>query len=577
MFIKSLTISSEKEIIREIIFRKGINLIIDETINLEDTSTGNNVGKTTVLKLIDFCFGADAKIIYTDQENSKITYDLVKDFLEKNKILITLILSENLDDANSKQIIIERNFLSRKKAIRRINEQDIQDKDFELELTKLLFPEHQAEKPSLRQIISHNIRYRDENINNTLKTLHKYTSDAEYETLYLFLFGCDFNNGNEKQKILNKLNQEDTFQKRLEKNQTKNAYETALSFIEEDIKVLNAKKANLNLNENFERDLDNLNLVKYQINKLSSEINRLKIRRDLIKESEQELASSISNINLNELYQIYQQTTMLVDNIQKTFDDLVKYHNQMLSEKIKFISKELPQLENEINGKEEQLKQLLKQEKELTSLISKSDTFADLEKLISNLNEKYRQKGEYENIIQQLNEIEKNVEEYNKQLNIIDNVLFSDEFEKTVKSQIFKFNRHFSEISNQLYGEQYAIKYEKTTDRKNQKLYKFSTFNLNFSSGKKQGEVSAFDIAYISFADEEDMPCLHFLLNDKKELMHDNQISKIAEIVNKNNIQFVASILKDKLPIELNKEEYFILKLSQNDKLFRIENIKKID
>jgi len=572
MFIKSLTISTDKEIIREIIFRIGINLIIDETINLDKTTTGNDVGKTTVLKLVDFCFGADAKIIYTDQENPKITYPLVKEFLENNKILVTLILTENLDDVNANQIVIERNFLSKKHAIRRINEQDIQDKDFELELTKLLFPEYQAEKPSLRQIISHNIRYRDESINNTLKTLSRYTSDAEYETLYLFLFGCDFNKGSEKQGILTKLKQEHTFQKRLEKNQTKNAYETVLSFIEENIKVLKTKKANLNLNENFEQDLDNLNLVKYQINRLSSEINKLKIRRDLIKESEQELASSVANIDTNELSQIYQQTTMLIDNIQKTFDDLVKYHNQMLNEKIKFISKELPQLEKEISNKGEQLKQLLKQEKELANLIAKSDTFEDLEKLIGNLNEKYRQKGEYENIIQQLNEVEKNVKDYNEQLNVIDDALFSDEFEQVVKNQIFKFNRHFSSISNQLYGEQYAIKYDITTDKNVQKLYKFSAFNLNFSSGKKQGEISAFDIAYISFADEENMPCLHFLLNDKKELMHDNQLSKIAEIVSNKNIQFVASILKDKLPSELNQEEFFILKLSQNDKLFRIEN-----
>ncbi len=42
------------------------------------------------------------------------------------------------------------------------------------------------------------------------------------------------------------------------------------------------------------------------------------------------------------------------------------------------------------------------------------------------------------------------------------------------------------------------------------------------------------------------------------------------------NIQFVASILKDKLPEELNHEEFFILKLSQDDKLFRIENYEII-
>lgn len=570
MFIKSLTISSETEIIREIKFRKGINLIVDETINLDETSTGNNVGKTTVLKLIDFCFGADAKIIYTEQENKKVSYNLVKEFLEKNKILITLILTENLDNENAEQIIIERNFLSRKNSIRRINDNDIQEKDFETELTKLLFPEHKNEKPTLRQIISHNIRYKDENINNTLKTL-SFGKDVDYETLYLFLFGCDFNNGNEKQKILTKINQEYTFQKRLEKNQTKNAYETALSLIEEDIKILDEKKTNLNLNENFEQDLDKLNKLKYQLNKLSSEINKLNIRRDIIKETQQELNHSVSSINLNELHQIYQQTTKLVGNIQKTFDDLVIYHNQMLNEKVKFISKELPQLENEINNKNEQLKKLLKQEKELSNLIAKSDTFEDLQELINDLNEKYRQKGEYENIIQQLNEVEANIKDFNEQLNIIDNELFSDEFEQIVKNQIFKFNKHFSSISNQLYGEQYAIKYDKTINKNNQKLYKFSAFNLNFSSGKKQGEISSFDIAYISFADEENIACLHFLLNDKKELMHDNQLSKIAEIVNDNNIQFVASILKDKLPEDLKNEDYFILKLSQTDKLFRIE------
>jgi hypothetical protein len=64
---------------------------------------------------------------------------------------------------------------------------------------------------------------------------------------------------------------------------------------------------------------------------------------------------------------------------------------------------------------------------------------------------------------------------------------------------------------------------------------------------------------------------MHFILNDKKELMHDNQLVKIADLVNKNEIQFVASILKDKLPDELNKKEYFIVELSEDSKLFRIE------
>ena len=569
MFLKSLTISNDKKVIRKIEFRKGINLIVDES---KEQITGNNVGKTTVLKLIDFCLGASPKNIYVDPESKRQEYQLVKDFLIENEVLITLILTNSLDDENAKKIVIERNFLPRNKIIRKIDGNSYTDKEFELELLNLIFPDHYAEKPTFRQIISHNIRYKDESINNTLKTLDRYTSDAEYETLYLFLFGCDFNKGNTKQEILSKLKQEDNYKSRLEKQQTKTAYETTLSLINNKIEELNKQKANFNLNENFEADLDKLNNLKYQINKTSSEISKLKIRRNLIIEAEQELNSTKSDIDLKQLQLIYQQATSQINNIQKTFNDLVTYHNQMIIEKVKFIKKELPSLDTIIQNKNVFLKKILSDESSLSASIVKSDSFEELENLIIELNENYRKKGEYENIISQLEEVENNIKDYNKKLNEIDGELFSDDFKFIVKNQLDKFNKHFASISNSLYGEEYAIKYDIITNRKHQRLYKFSAFNTNLSSGKKQGEISCFDIAYTRFADDENIPCLHFLLNDKKELMHNNQLVKIAELVNRNDIQFVASILKDKLPEELNHEDFFILKLSQNAKLFRIEN-----
>ncbi len=569
MFIKSLTITSGAKVIREIEFHKGLNLIVDES---EHQITGNSVGKTTVLKLVDFCLGADKKNIYVDPETKRDEYKLVKDFLIENKVLITLTLTSDLDNHEANEVVIERNFLSSvKEGIRRINSQQILAENFEMELGKTLFPDHLEDKPSFRQIISHNIRYKDENINNTLKTLDKYTSDAEYETLYLFLFGCEFTKGNSKQEILIKLKQEDTYKNRLEKNQTKTAYETALSLINNDIEELNKKKSSFNLNENFEKDLDKLNQVKYEVNKLSSSIGKLNIRKNLIKETEAELKSSKSDIDLRQLEIIYEQATTKVKTIQKSFSDLVSFHNTMIEEKVKYITKELPALEKSLAENNNFLKRLLEEEKKVASAISKSDSFEELEKVIVELTEKHRKKGEFENIIQQLNEVDSNIKEFNKQLSEIDNELFSDSFEQVVKTQLNKFNKHFASISSELYGEQYAIKPDIITNKKGQRLYKFSSFNANMSSGKKQGEISCFDMAYTLFADDENIPCLHFLLNDKKELMDDKQLVKISDFVNRNNIQFVASILKDKLPEEINKEEYFVVKLSQNEKLFRIK------
>ncbi len=569
MFLKKLIISSDSKIIRDISFRNGLNLIVDNT---GTQVTGNNVGKTTVLKLIDFCLGAKPNSIWSDPESKKEENTLVKDFLRNNEVLISLILTEGLSAATAKEIKIERNFLARSEIIRRINEQSYTEEEFEIELGKLLFPNLISAKPTFRQLISHNVRYKEESITNTLKTLDKYSSDAEYETLHLFMFGVEFNEGSSKQTVLAKLKQEETFKSRLEKNQTKSAYETALSLIENEIKKINDQKAKLNLNVAYEADLDQLTNIKFEINTASAHLTSLNIKRELILEAQNDLKADHSDIDLAQLQLIYQQATQYIDAIHKTFEDLVDFHNKMIDEKVKFLSEELPSIDQEITKRQAQVRRLLESEKTLSAEIAKSDSFEELEKLIAQLSEKNQKKGEYQTIISQLNEVAEAIDKLNIELAGIDSALFSDAFEQRVKEQLNKFNKFFSEVSQTLYGEQYAVKYDIVVNRKGQKLYRFSAFNLNFSSGKKQGEISCFDIAYILFADSENMPCVHFILNDKKELMHDNQLVKISQLVGKYNIQFVASILRDKLPTELNKQEYIILELSQGDKLFRIEN-----
>ena len=577
MFIKKLIISTPRKVIRTIEFHKGLNLIVDDTPTINTQLTGNNVGKTTVLKLIDFCLGGEASEIYTDFEDKKSVYEDVKNFLIEQEVLITLILTEDLDSVNkSKQIIIERNFLPRSRAIRNINGEPILEKDFENKLMSLLIPNQKSEKPTFRQIISHNIRYKDENINNTLKTLSKYTSDSEYETLYLFLLGCNFNNGAKRQAILTKLKQEENYKNRLEKNQSKESYEIALTMLDNEILELDKKKKSFNINENFEKDLDKLNKIKYRINKISSKVVKLGIRKDLIEEAKENIENSTTNIDLKQLKSLYDEAKLNVSGIQKTFEDLVNYHNTMIEEKLKFITEDLPSLNEKIKLENIELNKLLEEEKTMSKKIAKSASFEELEKTITNINEKYRLKGEYENTISYINEVEENIKRLKNELSNIDNYLFSNEFKELLKLQIKKFNKFFSTVSNELYGESYVLGFSEETNKKNQTIYKFSSFNLNMSSGKKQGEILCFDLAYILFADSEKIPCLHFLLNDKKELMHDNQLLKVADFVKKNNIQLIISILKDKLPENLVDKSNIIIELSQNKKLFRIEEFNKI-
>jgi uncharacterized protein YydD (DUF2326 family) len=572
MFLKSLTITrGDGATIRDIRFHTGLNLIVDDTPVVDGKETGNNVGKTTVLKLVDFCLGAKAKGIYSDHENKRNEYKLVKDFLVENKVRVSLVLKDDLSQKASREVLIERNFLTRKDKIQRIDGNDKTDDEFEETLTGLLFPGHYGKKPTFRQIIAHNIRYKDLSINNTLKNLDGFTRDDEYETLYLFLFGCDFDQGDTKQELRSKIDIEEKFKKRLESEQTKSAYETALALLQLEIEELECRKASLNLNPDFESDLGKLNRIKYQINLTSSEIGRLELRKDLISEAQREIQSGVSAIDLQQLRQIYQQATSLVSGIQKTFQELHDFHNRMVESKIRFIAKDLPVIDAKLAMQSKHLNRLLVEEAELSAAITQSDSFEVLERLIAELNAKHHTKGEYENTLRQLSFVESRLTELSEELAVIDDKLFSDEFAFKIKEQVNKFNRHFSSVSYELYGEKYALKGD-TKIVKGRRLYEFTAFNTNFSSGKKQGEICCFDIAYTLFADEGGIPCMHFLLNDKKELMHDNQLLRIADLVNKKGIQFVASILKDKLPVELNKDKYVILKLSQDEKLFRIED-----
>ena len=71
-----------------------------------------------------------------------------------------------------------------------------------------------------------------------------------------------FNEGAKKQALVTKINQEKTFRERLEKKQTKTTYEIALDLVDDEIDVLNKKKASFNLNETLEEDLEQLNIIK---------------------------------------------------------------------------------------------------------------------------------------------------------------------------------------------------------------------------------------------------------------------------------------------------------------------------
>lgn len=570
MYLSKLTISSPGKVIRDIEFHKGLNLIVDETPE-NTTGTGNNVGKTTVLRLIDYCLGGDVDGIYRNPEDKHENYVLVKDFLTGNNVIVTLILVDDLDTPSEK-VVIERDFKMGRSSLIRINGKDVTRKDFVTELESAIFPKVKTETPSFRQIIAHNIRIDNLRLENTLKTLTM-GKNEEYEALYLFMFGCPNDSAARKTQLAQELDTEKKYKRRMERNRSKNEYKAALSVIESDIEKLVERKDNLNINENLQLDIDSLNALRAQINKVTSKTSLLSLRRELINETVESFDKQNFGEDMVQLEMIYKQASAYVPKMQRTFKELVDFHNTMLENKKAFVAQELPSIQEEIESLSVELERLKEKETVMAEKVLKSDTYEELEGIIVQLSELSRRKGEFESYISQIESAEKAIKEKFEEMKKIDDGLFTEDFAQRLEAQRDKFNKIFSEVSHEIYDEQYIISYEIDT-QKGKQLYKFHITDVaNFSSGKKQGEISCFDIAYTVFADQESIPCLHFILNDKKELVHGNQLNKFAEAVNKYNVQFVCSMLYDKLPPVLRKDEHVVVRLSQDSKLFRIEEL----
>jgi uncharacterized protein YydD (DUF2326 family) len=565
MFLKSLIIENGSTVVREIRFHKGINLIIDETKTTDKKESGNNVGKTTVLRLIDYCLGGDGKNIYKDTEFSQNTNIEIENFLKQNNIVVTLYLIDNLDTPST-EICIKRNFLSRKNKILEINGESFKDeKALVKELKKRIF-NSEEDKPTFRQIISKNIRDEKNRLQNTLKVLHATTTKDEYEPLFLFWLGIELDTNTYKDKLNRDRKIEENLQSRLKKEGSLSMLEQSLLVIERSIKELMDKKEKFNTNPSFEKDLSELNQVKFELNRYSTALSRFEMRKELIVESKNELETEKSNVDVNQIYSLYNEAKGLIPNIQKSFEDTLLFHNQMIDEKLKYITRELPDLERNITAIKREINQLLAKEKNLATHLKKNGAVEDLQKIITELNSEFEKKGKNEELkrlweqsIKNIAEIDRNLDQINENLNLKDEL---------IQQRVAKFNEYFSIVTYKLYGER-EISSADPTDKGYE--FKITPVAGNPGTGKKKGQIAAFDLAYIQFADNMDIRSLHFILNDQIENIHDNQIENLlTEIVIETNCQYVLPVLRDKLPNDIDVAQYEVLTLSQYDKLFKI-------
>ena len=151
--IKNLKIFSNGIEIRNIPFKTGLNLILDNETIL-GTESGNSIGKTTLLRIVDYCLGSDGKDIYTDPEFKTEYNTEVYNFVQNNQVSAQLELTLR----NNTNIILERNLIIEGEKYYKINDEEISSiTKYREKLSELIF-KNKASKPSLRQLVPKFIR-----------------------------------------------------------------------------------------------------------------------------------------------------------------------------------------------------------------------------------------------------------------------------------------------------------------------------------------------------------------------------------------------------------------------------------
>lgn len=571
MYLKSLSIYKGKTIIRDVKFRMGINLIVDASGSGPD-GVGNNIGKTTVLRLIDVCLGGDSNKVYSDSMNSGKSYEKVEKFLKDNFVRIRLVLAKSkmLDDES---VILERNFSWDKDAeLWIINGSKFNPKSYREELRTLLLPSFAGSLVTFRSLISRNIRCEANRIEAALKTLHDSKSEKEYEALHLTLLGVDAEYSVRAKKAQDNLKDERTYKKVLANYNKKAEIKKELKIVESQLDKYIEKRHKFLVNDSYVSDVKRLESLRLKIDKVRQKLNIITVRISNIESAVKSISSSVFNDNVKEIERIYKEANAFIPELQVSFNELVEFHNSMLEQKSIFIRNELPALKKSKANEEKILASMLHSESEMLSLLQSSISSEEMKSIESCIVNLTAQRATLMSKLTQLQDADNNIISMSAEVQKYSSQSYINSVRSDLDARIAKFNSYFSKFSNELCGLPCALSYEVKQSKAGFQLFSFYIKDDSHSSGIKISEVFSFDMAHIMFSDELALSCLHFLLNDRKELLDNNNLQKIANIVQSSNVQLVLPILKDKLPESLRDSNNIILQLDYHNKLFKIED-----
>ena len=568
MKIKKLIVRKTKpseEVIREITFNeKGLSLIVDDTPK-DMWESGNNVGKSTAIKIIDLCLGAKStKVLYYDSDTRSENAE-IKTFLIENKVQAELILV----GIDKKEYIIKRDLFPRGKKY--IFDEAYNENEFWNELKRIVF-DLMEDKPSFRQLIPKFVRLDNTAEESIIKFLPIMTTNDTYDLIYCFLFQIYSEILlNKRSEINDRISECQKTIQVLEKSKSiisLSVLKQSLEIINADLDALNEKRNKLSYMDAYREGLDSKRKITVRINELQENMQFLEFEIENIESSIARLSQDKKQVDFSALKLIYEEAKSYIPNLQKSFEEMVNFHNAMIQNRIDFIGSQLTAKQMLLMRYSEQLNAILAEKERVTIEALDEGLLDELNMLNKEIEELSLKKGEIQQSINLIEEQEQSRVKYSKELSEIEEQMESDGVEEKIK----KFNQIFAGYCDKLYGEKYLLAYNENWKAEGKFPISIASLGGNVGTGKKKAVIVAYDLAYMQYSIDAGIKVPQFVIHDKMENTHINQLKTIFEICEKIEGQYIIPILRERIDKIENSfiEKATVLELSSTNKFFGV-------
>lgn len=538
-------------IIRKINFNEsGLSLIVDET---DSKTSGSNIGKTTAVKIIDLCLGANSiSSLYREKDTGENI--VVGNFLEQNKVVAEL--TSKIDGEVN---VFKRALYTKGK--NEINGEIIKNiTSYKIKLNQIIF-NNVKNKPTLRKMISKFIRLENANESSLLKYLGTFCKDYEYQAIYEYLYGIDTSKSENVDILTSNENIDKDVEAIFRKNSVSSMkeFEIKIGLMKEEVEKFKQSYSEITVIAGYKNKENEIGLLLLKIQKLENITAKGRLKVQLMKEKIKKEQEKIFSVDHRMLKKLYNETKISINDKLRDFQQLENFHNGMVNKRIEMLKKSLEEMEKQMQTIENEL---IGERKEYeTNYISFNVELKD--KFEEKYNEFSINKIKLESFISDYDYV------VMKQKEKIDNLTkkVKDNNDVIKKEQIITdLNNYFKALTKRIIGETFAI----VLNDDDKFPVKIVGMNGKPGTGIKKAMITCFDLAHIDLIIKRKYHMPVFEIHDKLENIDLIELNGIVEESRKFKGQYIFPILYDRIEAVGISENEIVLRLSAEDKFFHI-------